>query len=473
MKGIKTNILWVLVLMLMFTYPTSAQEQSEGYIVKLSDNAVVLFSAKDDRVTPIGDEYYRAESIEAAYEMFSQENIEKIFPDYRLELFDAVYPDVTSDEKITEQWNLDLICAGTAREKGVFGDGVKVAVLDSGLNIEHDDLKSSNILQGYNCIPNASDATDVSDSYGHGTNVCGVIAAQTDNEADIAGVASKTQIIPLKITNGKDLPLSNIYLGIKKAIELDCDIINLSLGGALTNEHAINEFKSWIDKANEAGIIVIAAVGNGGTALNYPAAFDNVIGVGSVDKNKVVAEKSQYNESVFVTAPGVNILTLSRRGGTETNSGTSFATPHVTAAVALIKELKPDCSLDEIKKILQSTSVDLGETGCDIYYGHGLININGILEAVKEYVPKMVVSYGIYNGINRVHIHNNSGETIVADGYFVKYQDNELFDLEILRNIELKSGVTSNYFSNEYDCFMLWSCKLVPYTEKYIFEEDN
>ena len=473
MKGIKTNFLLILVLMLMFTYPACAEELSEGYIVKLSSNAVVLFSAESDEITPLGDEYYRAESIEAAYEMFSHKNIEAIFPDYQLELFDEVYPNVTSDEKINEQWNLDLIYADTAREKGLFGKGIKIAVLDSGLDTTNTDLKQANIMQGYNCIADANDVTDVSDNYGHGTNVCGVIAAQTDNQTDIAGIADETYIIPLKITNGKTLPLSNIYTGINKAIELDCDIINMSLGGALTDEIAINEFKSWIDKANDAGIAVIAAVGNGGTTLNYPAAFDNVIGVGSVDKNKVVAERSQYNESVFVVAPGVDVLTLSKNGGTETNTGTSLATPHVTAAVALIKELKPDCSLNEIKEILESTSADLGDTGYDIYYGHGLLDIKSILEKLQEYVPDVVVSQGMKDGTNRIHIHNNTGEMITADGYFVKYQDMRLSDLKTLQNIELNAGVTSYFFSDEYDCFMLWNDFLAPYTEKYIFEKDN
>ncbi len=473
MKCIKMNFLLILVLMLMFTYPSYAEELSEGYIVKLSSNAVVLFSAENDEITQLGDGYYRAESMEAVYEMFSHKDIEALFPDYQLELFDAEYPNVTSDEKINEQWNLDLIYADTAREKGIFGKGVKIAVLDSGLNTAHADLKQANIMQGYNCIANAGDVTDISDNYGHGTNVCGIIASQTDNQTAIAGIANEAYIIPLKITNGKTLPLSNIYTGIKKAIELDCDIINLSLGGALTDAAAINEFKGWIDKANDAGIIVIAAVGNGGTSLNYPAAFDNVIGVGSVDKNKVVSYKSQYNESVFVAAPGVNILTLSKNGRTGTSTGTSLATPHVTAAVALIKELKPDCSLNEIKEILESTSADLGDTGYDIYYGHGLLNIKSILERLHEYVPDVVVSQGMKDGVNRIHIHNNTGETITADGYFVKYQDNQLLDLNILHSIGLNPGVTSNFFSNEYDCFMLWNSKLVPYTKKYIFEKDK
>lgn len=473
MKGVMLKSFLILMLMLIFPYSTYAEDQSDGYIVKLSRDTVVLFSAESDEITPLGDEYYRAENVEAAYEMFSPNNIEAIFPDYQLELLDEVYPNVTSDEKINEQWNLDLIYADTAREKGLFGKGIKIAILDSGLNTTHSDLKQSNIMQGYNCIADADDVTDISDNYGHGTYVCGVIAAQTDNQTKIAGIADETYIVPLKITDGKTMPLSNIYTGIKKAIELDCDIINMSLGGALTDETAISEFKSWIDKANDAGIAVIAAVGNGGTTLNYPAAFDNVIGVGSIDKNKTVSVNSQYNESVFIVAPGVEILTLSKDGGTETSTGTSLATPHVTAAVALIKELKPDCTLNEIKEILESTSADLGDIGYDIYYGHGLLDMKSILEKLQEYVPDVVVSQGMKDGTNRIHIHNNTGEMITADGYFVKYQDMRLSDLKLLQNIELNAGVTSYFFSNEYDCFMLWNDLLAPYTEKYIFEKYN
>lgn len=94
---------------------------------------------------------------------------------------------------------------------------------------------------------------------------------------------------------------------------------------------AVAAFKAWIDKAEQAGIIVVAAVGNDGTAINYPAGYDSVIGVGAVDGNKIVSESSQRNESVFVTAPGENVLSLSKDGGTALISGTSAATPHVTA----------------------------------------------------------------------------------------------------------------------------------------------
>lgn len=470
----KSTMLKIFLCFMLFAFSCTvyAKEEQNGYIVKVSRDALVWLSDENDGITPMGDGYYQAESIEAVYEMFSDKDIEKIFPNCQLELLEEEYPSVTSDEKINEQWNLNLICAEEARKKGVFGKDVKIAVLDSGLAVTHADFKQANIMSGYNCIADAKNTSDIWDNYGHGTNVCGIIAAQTDNQTDIAGIADETYIIPLKITDGKTLPLSNIYTGIKKAIELDCDIINMSFGGALTNETAINEFKSWIDKANEAGIVVIAAVGNGGTALNYPSAFDNVIGVGSVDENKIVSKNSQYNESVFVTAPGINVPTLSNNGKTETSTGTSLATPHVTAAVALIKELNPDYGLNEIKEILKITSEDLGDTGYDICYGYGFLNIKNILEKLKKYVPNVVVSQGIKDGENRIHIHNNTDKTIVADGYFAKYCDKSLSALNMVRNMELNAGVTSCFVGDEYDCFMLWNDLQIPYAEKYTFEKN-
>ncbi len=459
--------------LLTISCSVSAKCPSSGYIVKVSDNAVMMFSAKSETVTLIGDGYYRADSLSDVYKRFMARDIEVIFPNYQLELFENVYPNVTSDTKISEQWNLDLICAESAREAGVFGKGVKIAVLDSGLNIAHADFKGANILAGYNCMEEASDVNDVSDNFGHGTAVSGVIAAVSDNQTAIAGIADAASIIPLKITDGKSLTLSNIYAGIKKATELECDIINMSFGGAITDEIAISTLKSWVDKATDAGMVVVAAVGNGGTALNYPAAFDNVIGVGAVGKNKLVSQNSQNNESVFVAAPGDDILTLSNDVGMVLSTGTSLATPHVTAAIALIKELKPSSDLEEIKEILKSTSEDLGDAGYDVYYGNGLLNIKGIIKNLQVYLPNVAVSQGIMDGKSRIHIHNNTGDKITADVFFAKYDDGKLISLNMTDKTEFGAGVTSCFFDGEYDCFMLWKNLSVPYIEKYILKIKN
>lgn len=210
-------------------------EATDGYIFKV-DGELSLLESNDSDTVYLGDGFYRTASVEDIYNMFDEDEALTVFPDYELELYDFQYPEATSDAKIDEQWNLIAIKAEASRKRGVFGEGVRIAVLDSGLNVEHNDLNRSKILDGYNCILNAEDTADISDNYGHGTKVVGIIASQTDNETDIAGIASEAYIIPLKITEGKKLKLSNLYIGIKKAIELDCDIINMSLGGVLTNE---------------------------------------------------------------------------------------------------------------------------------------------------------------------------------------------------------------------------------------------
>lgn len=440
-------------------------EETNGYIFKVNSE-ISLFSANNSNLLPLGDGLYRAESIESIYNMLNEDDVLTVFPDYELELYDLQYPEITSDNKIDEQWNLTAISAEASRKKGVFGDGVRIAILDSGLNVEHDDLNKNKILDGYNCILGAEDTKDVSDNYGHGTKVTGIIASQIDNEVDIAGIASESYIIPLKITDGKTLKLSNLYTGIKKAIELDCDIINMSLGGALSNEDAIAEFETWIDKAEQAGIIVVAAVGNGGTAINYPAGFDSVVGVGSVDSNKIIAEDSQQNESVFVVAPGVDVLSLSKDGGTALVSGTSVATPHVTAMVALIKELIPDCTLAEVKQLLSESAEEVGDDGYDICYGYGIVSIDNLMEKLKDEIPEFVVSQGILNSQLRLHIHNNQ-ELTVANGYFVTYLENRLTELNVLNNMVLKLGVSTVTVDDKYEYFFLWDDELRPFIPKY------
>lgn len=462
---------WFSVIALVFTLlsiKATCFAADGEYIFRIKESGIMLFSMDED-ISYLGDGLYKSKDLESIYSFSSEENIATIFPDYQLELFEADYPEVTSDTEFSMQWNLELISAVTAREKGIFGKAVKIAVIDSGLNTEHSDFKKDNILQGYNCIAGAGDVTDVSDKVGHGTSVSGVIAAQTDNQKDIAGIAPEVQIIPIKITDDEKISFSNIYTGIKKAIELDCDIINMSLGGTLPDEAAISEFKSWIDEANDAGIIVVAAVGNGGTSLNYPAAFENVIGVGSVDKSKNISVYSQQNESVFVTAPGDSVLTLSYLGDMALCTGTSLATPHVTAAVALMKELKPNIGLSEIKELLKTTALDLGTEGYDTCYGYGLIDIGKIIESLSGYIPSFVISQGKKGGAARIHIHNNSGGAVTADGYFVQHENGRLSDFNILQDIELNPGVTNHSFGNEYDCFMLWNNLLLPYAEKYTF----
>lgn len=460
----KIFIMLMILLCLNIDVTVSANDE-QHYIVKLKSSIVTLFSNSDEFVS-LGGDWYRVDNIDTINKYFSREDIVSIFPDCELELFEASYPQITSDENFSEQWYLDVIGATAARTKGIFGDGIKIAIIDSGLTSAHSDLKAKNILQGYNCITNANDIYDTNDYYGHGTKVTGIISAQTDNQIGIAGIASNAQIIPLKVTNGHTLSLSSVFLAINKAIELDCDIINMSLGGYISNEETIKEFKNLIDKAVSNGIIIVAAVGNGGTEINYPAGFDNVIGVGAINENISVSSTSQFNETVFVTAPGENILSLSNTNSVESDTGTSFATPQVTAIIALIKQLCPNYTINDIKSLLMETSDDLGVSGYDIYYGYGLINLENILADLSNYIPEFAVSQGMLDNKERIHIYNNSLNDVIADCFFVSYSDKRLKDLELFEK-SISTGVTSIAYDNKFSVFLMWDKNMKPYISKY------
>lgn len=463
MKKIFINL--ILFICIICCYEVHAETKNNGYIVKMKDTAISLMCVSDE-ISHVVDNLYRTDDIASLYNFIAPEDIEAIFPDYEFELFDGEYPVTTSDSNFNEQWYLDTIGAVSIREKGLSGEGVKIAVIDSGVNALHPDFNQSNILQGYNCTFGATDINDYSDNVGHGTMVAGIIAAQTDNERGISGIASNAQIIPIKITDTGKLNISSIFLGLEKAIETDCDIINMSFGGAITDQDALSVLKGYIDEAEEKGIIVVAAVGNSGHTdnyMNYPAGFDNVIGVGSVNEDLTVSYFSQKNDSVFISAPGNNIVSLFNANSVKTDSGTSFSTPIVTAVLAVIKEVNPNCSLQELKELFIKTSDDAGTEGYDVNYGYGILNVNNIIKELDDQIPEFLLSQGVLNSKLRIHIHNNSNNTVKANGFFTTYNDGRLDKVEMVEDISLSSGVTSISNQEMYECFFLWDSNLRPY----------
>lgn len=461
-------VLMMLYCLCFFDNVDAAQYQ--GYIFKVKNNVLTLMS-ENDKVSVLGDNLFCAESINDIYEAVEKENISTIFPDYELELFDVTYPQITSDTEFQNQWYLSAVNSEYARLKGISGNGVKIAVIDSGINLQHSDFNEDNILPGHNCVVGAEDTSDCSDKVGHGTQVAGIVAAKSDNETGICSIAGEAKIIPIKITESSTLNLSSLFLGIEKAIDSDCDIINMSLGGALSDDEALKEMKTLIDKAVAEGIIVIAAVGNSGTTtINYPAGFDNVIGVGSVDSDGRVSYFSQINQSVFVTAPGNDIVTLSMNGSVTTTAGTSLSAPIVTGAAALVKQIRPECTPEEFKKILAETSSDYGLEGYDISYGHGVLNISAILESLSDCIPKFMVSQGMINQTKRIHLHNNYEKEKETNIIFSEYMNNIFDRADIIPGFKLSPGVTNVVLSRDYEKLFLWDKNLTPYTELYDIE---
>ena len=279
----------------------------------------------------------------------------------------------------SRQWNLRMINAAYAWATGATGEGVRVGVIDSGVESTHDDL-SAHVTTGYNVINNSYDTEP--DGNRHGTFVSGIIAAETNNGIGIAGCSDAT-IVPIKAFSGSKTSLSYITRSIYVAVDdLDCEVLNLSFTIAY-NESSANQtaMREAVDYATSKDVICVAAAGNQNSSqINAPACFDNVVGVGSLTSSGVRASTSNYNYTVDATAPGVNVYSSTLNNSYTTGSGTSYAAPHVAAAAAIAKSLDPYITPAEFNAVLSVCSDDLGDTGYDVEYGWGCLNIQKIID---------------------------------------------------------------------------------------------
>ena len=275
-----------------------------------------------------------------------------------------------------EQWNLDMIHAEGAFAKGALGQGIRVGVLDSGIN-PHADF-GDRLLPGHNYMEDAADENDTSDSLGHGTGVAGLIAGA--NERGYIGTAPGAMLVPLKVTDGKEVSISAVCRAIYSGVDdYGCNVLNLSLG----IEEEYEELREAIDYATGKGVIVVAATGNDGTnTVYYPAGYDSVIGVGAVNQDGTSYYHSVHNSSVCVTAPGVRVRSTGNDGEYTYCTGTSFAVPQVAGAVAVLLGLNPTLTQEQIAALLSNTATDRGEAGYDEYFGYGILNLTGCVEAL-------------------------------------------------------------------------------------------
>ncbi|MGE4554845.1 MAG: S8 family peptidase [Candidatus Paceibacterota bacterium] len=264
------------------------------------------------------------------------------------------------------------------------GDPIKVAIIDTGIDLTHPDLKN-NIKGGYNAIFPSRSAKD---DNGHGTHVAGIVAA-LDNEIGVIGVGPKIDLYAVKVLNASGSGyLSDIIEGLEwvikqKNIQGGDWVINMSLGTTSN----IQSFHEAVKKVYEAGIVLVAAAGNTGGSVLYPAAYPEVIAVSAIDKNDTLASWSSRGPEVDLTAPGVDIYSTYKGSTYKTLEGTSMAAPHVTGVVALVLTQKEKCdfnqdnicSPEEIKQRLETTAQDLGVVGRDDLYGYGLVNAESAL----------------------------------------------------------------------------------------------
>ncbi|HNW44126.1 MAG TPA: S8 family peptidase [Elusimicrobiales bacterium] len=207
------------------------------------------------------------------------------------------------------------------------GAGVKVAVIDTGVDFNHPDLKA-NYKGGYNTIITTAAPLD---DHGHGTHVSGTIAA-VRNATGVVGVAPRASLYGVKVLdkNGSG-SYSNVMAGIEWATLNGMQVINMSLGGG----GAMESMQKVIKAAYDAGVTIVCAAGNDSGPVNYPAKYPESIAVSASDSYDKLASFSSKGPEIAVIAPGVDIYSTKKGGGYRTMSGTSMACPHVAGLAAL------------------------------------------------------------------------------------------------------------------------------------------
>ncbi len=314
--------------------------------------------------------------------------VEWVQPNYEVDARSALSVQGASDPMASQQWHLERVKAPGAWTRST-GNGVMVAVLDTGIDFQHPDL-AGQVVNG----PNYAGKGDPKDAYGHGTHVAGIIAAKADNGAGITGVAPNAKILNIAVLGADG---AGSIFGIAKGIKYAADygkknkvkmVINMSLGGAARPD-PINYLAGKYAKLK--GALLIAASGNANGPVSTPGRLSDFLAVGASTQDDQRAAFSNYGPEVALSAPGVSILSTMPTYKVPMNDfkdskgtpiaqnyaslqGTSMATPVVSGVAALVWSANPSWSAAQVRERLMESARDLGPSGRDPEFGFGLVD---------------------------------------------------------------------------------------------------
>jgi thermitase len=289
-----------------------------------------------------------------------------------------------SDAMFKQQWGLDKIGAKTAWDKGVSASGVTVAVLDTGVDYNHPELKGR-VIKGPDLADKDADPMDV---HGHGTHVSGVIGASGNNNEGIAGVAWNCKILAIKVLSDNGSGTTDAVMeGIKYAADHGAKVINMSLG---TSDPSIDPvLHVAMEYAYKKGVLIVAAAGNDRSLVGSPANDPYAIAVSSTSslwKFEWLSTFSNRGEKVEVSAPGGGIWSLMPSNGGKMGrmygklSGTSMAAPFVSGEAALIIAQHPNWTVEQVRNRIRMAVDEKGTAGRDAKYGYGRMNLAKALD---------------------------------------------------------------------------------------------
>jgi type VII secretion-associated serine protease mycosin len=275
----------------------------------------------------------------------------------------------------TDNWQVHFL-DGTGAHRIAQGDGVTVAVIDSGVDARHPDLAGS-VLPGYNPAGVGS-ADGTSDSDGHGTAMALLIAGH----GTVKGIAPKAKIMPIRSSD-----TTSMVKAIDWAVEHGVGVINISAGHAID----VSDVSRSVSAALAAGVVIVASAGNlpNSSAVEYPAAYAGVIAAAAVTRTGQRASISVTGIEVVLAAPGEDITTVDAQGQPRHSSGTSDASALIAGVAALVKAKFPNLTGREIYHRLVMTADDRGAPGRDPEYGYGIVNP---VRALTAEVPPLVES---------------------------------------------------------------------------------
>lgn len=283
-----------------------------------------------------------------------------------------------NDRYYNNQTYLKQIKADRAWNVTTGNQAVTVAVLDSGVDTDHPDLKA-NLLPGVNLL---SPGKSAEDDFGHGTSVAGILAAKGNNGIGVSGVMWNARILPIKVLDkyGIQDKVDLIAQGINTAVNRGAKVVVMSMSSLNTSP----ALEAAVSRAEARGVILVAASGNEASRVVYPAAYPTVIAVGAVNSSNQPVYSSNNGPELNLMAPGVNIYTTKMAGKYGTLTGTSAAAPQVAAAAALILSKYPKMTPLDVRQLLYQSAVDLGERGWDRQTGYGLLDVNRALRTAPS-----------------------------------------------------------------------------------------
>jgi len=296
------------------------------------------------------------------------------------------------DPLFPKQWSLINGGVPEAWDKGATGQGITIAIVDTGVALEHPDLKG-NLVSGYNSITGSEAEGATQDNNGHGTQVAGIAAAER-NDVGIVGVAYQAKIMPIKAMGSKGVGYDDaIADGIIWAADHGAQIINLSLGSE--NGSVVSDIlRQAVTYAHDKGCLLIAASGNydsesqANPGVSYPASDPRVLAITATDKAGKVTSYSATGSEVDLAAPGDSIPTAGwsrvEGSGYTYASGTSLAVPFVSGEAALIWGQHPEWTRDQVVQALVQGTQDLGYSGRDDQYGFGLVDVKLALDLTTQ-----------------------------------------------------------------------------------------